>query len=84
MIDVFKFSSVLQLGIAYDKFIRTTDGDHEVLVAEFYKRVEEKGDIYQAKYEGLYCINCEEYKVLAITTCICSVLVVLYLSYLYY
>ncbi|KAG0567910.1 hypothetical protein M758_7G105300 [Ceratodon purpureus] len=51
-----------ELGIAYDKFIRTTDGDHEVLVAEFYKRVEEKGDIYQAKYEGLYCINCEEYK----------------------
>jgi methionyl-tRNA synthetase len=68
--DVFKFSSVWQLGIAYDKFIRTTDHHHEILVAEFYKRVEEKGDIYRAKYEGLYCVNCEEYKVLAITTCI--------------
>lgn len=66
MFDVFRLSSMWQLGIAYDKFIRTTDDHHEVLVAEFYKRVEEKGDIYQAKYEGLYCVNCEEYKVLAI------------------
>lgn len=51
-----------ELGIAYDKFIRTTDSHHETLVDEFYKRVEAKGDIYQAKYEGLYCVNCEEYK----------------------
>lgn len=51
-----------ELGIAYDKFIRTTDEDHEVIVAEFYKRVEANGDIYKAKYEGLYCVNCEEYK----------------------
>lgn len=51
-----------ELGIAFDKFIRTTDEHHEVLVAEFYKRVEAKGDIYQAKYEGLYCVGCEEYK----------------------
>lgn len=59
-------NDVWQLGIAFDKFIRTTDEHHEVLVAEFYKRVEAKGDIYQAKYEGLYCVGCEEYKVLAI------------------
>lgn len=62
-----------QLGIAYDKFIRTTDSHHETLVDEFYKRVEAKGDIYQAKYEGLYCVNCEEYKVPDITTHVCSV-----------
>lgn len=64
---------VWQLGISYDKFIRTTDTHHEILVAEFYKRVEEKGDIYQAQYEGLYCVNCEEYKVLAIMAFIDSV-----------
>jgi len=69
---------VWQLGIAYDKFIRTTDEHHEAIVAEFYKRVEAKGDIYQAKYEGLYCVNCEEYKVLAINQSHLLFIVVLY------
>ncbi|GLT93092.1 hypothetical protein SLE2022_108980 [Rubroshorea leprosula] len=50
------------LDIAYDKFIRTTDPKHEAIVKEYYSRVLEKGDIYQADYEGLYCVNCEEYK----------------------
>ncbi|XP_020277018.1 methionine--tRNA ligase, chloroplastic/mitochondrial isoform X2 [Asparagus officinalis] len=52
----------LQLDIAYDKFIRTTDPSHEVVVKEFYSRVLKNGDIYRANYEGLYCVNCEEYK----------------------
>lgn len=52
-----------QLDISYDKFIRTTDPSHEVVVKEFYSRVLKNGDIYRADYEGLYCINCEEYKV---------------------
>ncbi|PSS32593.1 Methionine--tRNA ligase [Actinidia chinensis var. chinensis] len=50
------------LDIAYDKFIRTTDPKHEVIVKEFYSRVLANGDIYRADYEGLYCVNCEEYK----------------------
>ncbi|KAF5742661.1 methionine--tRNA ligase mitochondrial [Tripterygium wilfordii] len=50
------------LDIAYDRFIRTTDPKHEALVREFYSKVLAKGDIYHANYEGLYCINCEEYK----------------------
>ncbi|KAM6598947.1 hypothetical protein CsatA_018556 [Cannabis sativa] len=50
------------LDIAYDKFIRTTDPKHEYIVKEFYSRVLANGDIYRADYEGLYCINCEEYK----------------------
>lgn len=50
------------LDITYDKFIRTTNPCHEVIVKEFYKRVIAKGDIYHADYEGLYCVNCEEYK----------------------
>lgn len=53
----------LQLDIAYDKFIRTTEAKHEAIVKQFYSRVLENGDIYQADYEGLYCVNCEEYKV---------------------
>ncbi|KAL2530291.1 methionyl-tRNA synthetase/methionine--tRNA ligase/MetRS (cpMetRS) [Forsythia ovata] len=50
------------LDIAYDKFIRTTDSKHEALVKEFYSKVLANGDIYRADYEGLYCVNCEEYK----------------------
>ncbi|XP_030512460.1 LOW QUALITY PROTEIN: methionine--tRNA ligase, chloroplastic/mitochondrial [Rhodamnia argentea] len=50
------------LDIAYDKFIRTTDAKHEAIVKQFYSRVLENGDIYRADYEGLYCVNCEEYK----------------------
>eukprot|EP00252_Welwitschia_mirabilis_P000965 TRINITY_DN10950_c0_g1_i5.p1 TRINITY_DN10950_c0_g1~~TRINITY_DN10950_c0_g1_i5.p1 ORF type:complete len:564 (+),score=91.13 TRINITY_DN10950_c0_g1_i5:9-1700(+) len=50
------------LYISYDKFIRTTESSHEAIVKEFYRRVFDKGDIYHANYEGLYCVNCEEYK----------------------
>lgn len=50
------------LDISYDKFIRTTDPKHEAIVEEFYSRVLANGDIYRADYEGLYCVNCEEYK----------------------
>ncbi|KAJ6820382.1 methionine--tRNA ligase, chloroplastic/mitochondrial isoform X1 [Iris pallida] len=50
------------LDVAYDKFIRTTDPSHELVVKDFYSRVLNNGDIYRADYEGLYCINCEEYK----------------------
>ncbi|KAL2641423.1 hypothetical protein R1flu_009010 [Riccia fluitans] len=50
------------LGIAYDRFIRTTESNHEKIVDEFYRRVLDNGDIYRAQYEGLYCVNCEEYK----------------------
>ena len=52
-----------QLDIAYDKFIRTTSPKHEAVVNDFYCRVLANGDIYRADYEGLYCVNCEEYKV---------------------
>ncbi|KAL3829090.1 hypothetical protein ACJIZ3_017892 [Penstemon smallii] len=51
-----------ELDIAYDKFIRTTDPNHEAIVKEFYSKVLANGDIYRADYEGFYCVNCEEYK----------------------
>ncbi|CAN0837238.1 Methionine--tRNA ligase, chloroplastic/mitochondrial [Linum grandiflorum] len=50
------------LDISYNKFIRTTDLQHEAIVKEFYSRVLANDDIYHADYEGLYCVNCEEYK----------------------
>lgn len=53
----------MQLDISHDKFIRTTDPNHEAVVKEFYSRVLSSGDIYRADYEGLYCVDCEEYKV---------------------
>lgn len=58
------FWLLLQLDIAYDKFIRTTESKHEAIVKEFYSKVLASGDIYRADYEGLYCVNCEEYKVI--------------------
>jgi methionyl-tRNA synthetase len=57
------FTCFPQVDISYDKFIRTTDPKHEAIVKEFYSRVLANGDIYRADYEGLYCVNCEEYKV---------------------
>lgn len=50
-----------KLGIKYDYFIRTTNPQHEKIVAEILQRIYDKGDIYKAKYEGLYCIGCEKF-----------------------
>jgi len=50
-----------KLDIKYDRFIRTTDKDHEKKVQEVLKKVFDKGDIYLGKYEGYYCVGCEAY-----------------------
>ena len=50
-----------KLNIKYDRFIRTTDKDHEKIVQEVLKKVYEKGDIYKGEYEGYYCTDCEAY-----------------------
>ena len=50
-----------KLNLTYDKFIRTTDKEHEQVVAEILQKVYDKGDIYPGKYEGLYCTGCEAY-----------------------
>jgi methionyl-tRNA synthetase len=49
------------MGMKYDRFIRTSDPDHEWVVQQLVERAFKKGDIYQAKYEGLYCESCEAY-----------------------
>ena len=50
-----------KLDIKYDRFIRTTDKDHEKKVQEILQKVYDKGDIYLGKYEGYYCTGCEAY-----------------------
>jgi methionyl-tRNA synthetase len=50
-----------QMGMSYDRFIRTSDPDHVRVVQALVKRVFEKGDIYKAKYEGHYCESCEAF-----------------------
>lgn len=49
------------MGVSYDKFIRTTDPDHEKAVAKIFRKFYEKGDIYKSSYEGLYCTPCESF-----------------------
>lgn len=49
------------MNTSYDKFIRTTDADHEKQVQKIFKKLYEKGDIYKGSYEGLYCTPCESF-----------------------
>jgi methionyl-tRNA synthetase len=51
-----------KLDIDYDRFIRTTDEDHEAFVTELWKTIAAKGDLYLGDYEGLYCVGCEGFK----------------------
>ncbi len=46
---------------SYDKFIRTTDEDHEKQVQKIFKKMYDKGDIYKGHYEGMYCTPCESF-----------------------
>ena len=49
------------MNTSYDKFIRTTDADHERQVQKIFKRLYDQGDIYKGYYEGLYCTPCESF-----------------------
>ena len=49
------------MNTSYDKFIRTTDKDHEKQVQKIFKKLYEQGDIYKGSYEGLYCTPCESF-----------------------
>ena len=50
-----------KLDIKYDRFIRTTDKDHEKIVREILQKIYDKKDIYLGEYEGYYCTDCEAY-----------------------
>ena len=49
------------MNTSYDKFIRTTDPEHELQVQKIFKKLYEQGDIYKSSYEGLYCTPCESF-----------------------
>ena len=49
------------MNTSYDKFIRTTDSDHEAQVQKIFKYLYDKGDIYKGYYEGMYCTPCESF-----------------------
>ena len=46
---------------SYDKFIRTTDADHEKQIQKIFKKLYDQGDIYKGAYEGMYCTPCESF-----------------------
>lgn len=50
-----------RLNIQYDFFIRTTNPEHERIVQEVLTKIYQSGDIYKARYEGLYCVGCEKF-----------------------
>lgn len=49
------------MNTSYDRFIRTTDKDHETQVQKIFKKLYDKGDIYKGAYEGMYCTPCESF-----------------------
>lgn len=49
------------LNTSYNRFIRTTDEQHEKVVQKIFKKLYEQGDIYKGHYEGMYCTPCESF-----------------------
>ncbi len=54
--DIYKL-----MNVNYDKFVRTTDKEHEKQVALAFDKLLKKGDIYKGNYEGWYCVSCESF-----------------------
>ncbi len=50
-----------ELGVSFDRFIRTTEAEHRQLVQRILQQVHDAGDIYFQEYEGLYCVGCERF-----------------------
>ncbi len=49
------------MNTSYDRFIRTTDPDHEKQIQKIFKKLYDQGDIYKGSYEGMYCKECEAF-----------------------
>ena len=49
------------MNTSYDKFVRTTDKEHERRAQDIFNKMYEKGDIYKGEYKGLYCTPCESF-----------------------
>ena len=51
------------LGVSYDDFLRTSaDARHRPAVEELWRRAAARGDLYRSRYEGSYCVGCEEFR----------------------
>jgi len=50
-----------QIGVSYNRFIRTTDEDHVKLIQRIFEKMYKQGDIYKGEYEGWYCTPCESF-----------------------
>lgn len=50
-----------QLGVAPDRFIRTTDLDHVEVVEDIMVKMKDRGYLYEGEYSGLYCTACEAF-----------------------
>ncbi len=50
-----------RMNVTYDRFIRTTDADHEKAVSEIFVKLYNQGDIYKGEYDGKYCVPCESF-----------------------
>ena len=50
-----------KMNTTYDRFVRTTDKNHERVVQKIFKKMYDKGDIYLGEYKGLYCTPCESF-----------------------
>ena len=60
MVEAFK-AAWDYLNLSYDRFIRTTDPEHYAVVAQLWRKLAAKGDIYKKRYQGLYCAGCEKF-----------------------
>ncbi len=49
------------MNTSYDRFIRTTDPEHEAQVQKIFQKLYDQGDIYKGYYEGKYCTPCESF-----------------------
>ena len=49
------------MNTSYDRFVRTTDADHEKQIQKIFKKLYDQGDIYKGFYEGMYCTPCESF-----------------------
>jgi len=51
-----------ELDISYDRFIRTTDPDHQRSVVALLERIRDGGHLAERTYTGWYCDGCEAFK----------------------
>ncbi|MFB6226779.1 MAG: methionine--tRNA ligase [bacterium] len=49
------------LNLSHDRFIRTTEPDHEQAVQTILQELRDQGDIYEDTFEGPYCVPCESF-----------------------